>query len=294
MLNQNFKVMKQKIFTLVLMFALVIMAGSAFAAAGDNKEPYQGGTYLYTVNPITLITAGTAGISFSGFTTDPTISEPKVNAVAATGTNPYNIATGGVSFTFKLAYSSTEPTTGTHKIIVTATEGGGSGCTNVISLNVVITAKPTLTLTLAAATPSCSNVDGTTTDGTADGHVGATANTFTYTVTPGSMTGITNYAFTFGLDAYTFGSVANAKTAGTSTGGASASAPLAITAATDAQTITITYNTVEGAGTTFTGSLSSATFTLPAATGGGTYPCTISGNNATAVVKDVPTIGTFN
>jgi len=52
MLNQNFKVMKQKIFTLVFMIALVIMAGSAIAQS-TATVPYEGSTYKYAVGGLT-------------------------------------------------------------------------------------------------------------------------------------------------------------------------------------------------------------------------------------------------
>lgn len=278
-------VMKRFLFTMMTLVALVLVANTTFAATGDKFEPYQGGKYSYTVGTITVQTAGTAGISFIGFDTAPTIS-----GVNRSGSNPsYVIPTGGTTLAFDLTYDLNE-TTGVDTVVVTVTEGS---CTNKISLAVTITAKPTLTLTLAAGTPSCSNVDGTTVDGTAPGSTGATANTFNYTITPGSMAGVDSFKVTFALDAYTFGSVTNAKTAGTSSGGASAGAAITVTQATDAQTITVTYNTTPGAGTTFTGTMTTAKFKLPASAGGGEYDCTLAGNNATATVAPVPVIGTF-
>jgi uncharacterized alpha/beta hydrolase family protein len=56
--------MKKQLFSLVMMLALVIVAGSAM---GQTKStPYPGGTYNYTVSDIKAFSGGTVTITYSG------------------------------------------------------------------------------------------------------------------------------------------------------------------------------------------------------------------------------------
>jgi hypothetical protein len=72
-LNQNFKVMKQKIFTLVLMLAMVYVASSAWAQG--NAQNQSCGTYLYNLNGIyTSVTNATATLAWTGMTQTATVT----------------------------------------------------------------------------------------------------------------------------------------------------------------------------------------------------------------------------
>ncbi|HNZ72022.1 MAG TPA: hypothetical protein PKJ43_05330, partial [Prolixibacteraceae bacterium] len=56
--------MKQKIFTLVLMLAMVFVASSAWAQNDANVTP--GGTYSYSLSGITSVYAATANVTYGG------------------------------------------------------------------------------------------------------------------------------------------------------------------------------------------------------------------------------------
>ena len=56
--------MKKLLFSLVMMFALVIVAGTAMAQT--NSTPIPGGTYNYTISGITSVAGATVSITYSG------------------------------------------------------------------------------------------------------------------------------------------------------------------------------------------------------------------------------------
>jgi hypothetical protein len=284
MLNQNFKVMKQNLFKLMMLIAFIAIAGSTYAT--NDVSVYQGGTYSYSLSGVKVNVAGTVGITFSGFTTPPVISDPSL-----AGSNPsYTALTTATAFTFKLKYDAGEPAGGGKTITVTATETS-STCSNHINLAITVVAAPTLALTLSSPADFCQDPNGTTDN--EDATYLASKKTISYTVTPGTLTGLSSYAFNFRLAAYTFSDITNERSAGTATGGGTATqAALAITAATGNQTFDVKFSPIEGAGATVTAQIPSGTFTMDAAHGGGTYNLSLPSDD-NVVILGLPTIGKF-
>lgn len=266
MFNQNFKVMKQKIFTLVMMLALVIVAGSAMAQT--KFLPYAGAVYSYSID-INLSNQSDAVLTATGLTTGTSIisNQSPVSLL--------NLAAGNHTITFDVTYSSNA--TGTCVINLVVTEDG-SGCSNNIHVNCPIQTPPTMDIAISVAdnTYGCQNLNATP-GNNADASVGAPINTFNYIVTAGSAPdGLTGFSYTF--DVSGFGGAASVSEGVLSAGGNFAT----------------TFTTTEGAGGTVTGTISGATFTLDAAHGGQTYNMTITNDQQDVTVEALPTIGTFN
>ena len=265
--------MKQRIFTLLMLLALVFVAGSAFAQT--SLTPYQGGKYSYTVSNISVTTAtgAEATFSFNGFTTEPIVSEPSFTF----STDHYIVPSGTNNFTFKLEYDDDEPADAGNTITVTVAEGGG-GCSNNITLTVTVIAKPAVTITLASATPGVCQAPlaSPPTNGSADAYSGG-ANTVAFTVTTTTIP--TDATITYAL-AITSGVTLTTDPSGTYTAVATHNA---------------IFTTREGAGFSVAGVITpgTASFTMPESAGGGTYPMTIAGAPSISYGA-LPTIGTFN
>jgi hypothetical protein len=98
MFNQNFKVMKQKIFTLVMMLALVVITGSAF---GQTKFlPYAGAVYSYSID-ITTYHVADATLTATGLTTGTSVISNQLPA------SLLNLSAGAHTITFDVTYSGT-------------------------------------------------------------------------------------------------------------------------------------------------------------------------------------------
>jgi hypothetical protein len=288
-----FKVMKQKIFTLIMMLALVIVAGSAF---GQTKfAPFKGGTYSYAI-PIELANAG----SFTLAASTPA-NAPITNVVPAIGAIPQTTT----SVTFDIAYP-TGAATGDDTITFVLTDVV-SGCTNTIYAIVDIQAPPTYTLTIAknvGGYSECQARNGVS-DRSASAlgtDIPAEANSFTFTVTP-AFTGLPatydfdyNIALTGGtgiLNSFSNGS-------GSVTGYSGGVVSRDETNVGDDHDFVVTFNTTTGIATetmTATLTLAGSELTLPAIYGGGTYTATMASGGSieeSVDAKAVPTIGGFN
>jgi hypothetical protein len=274
--------MKKLLFSLVMMFALVVLAKSAIAQ-GTAIAPYQGQTYTYTLNNIVMPHAGTATIDF-GAATGWILSNVSLGA-----TSPYTVPLATTSISFKIAFGASASS---GKVTVTLTDGT-SNCSNYITLNIVPVAPPTLSLIVATASPAaiCQTTNNTTNNTAAS--VGA-SNTFTYTVTPTMSTGGTSFAFKFKLNDYLLGASAISVVysgTGTATGGPNSE--ISVSGATGVQTFTVTFATTTGVATeTITGTASNAVLTV-GGTGTGTYIGTIPTNDVNVDVKSLPSIGIF-
>lgn len=273
--------MKKQLYSFVMMLALVIVAGTAMAQ-GTGIAPYQGQTYTYTLNGITVINASTAAISYSGAGGVPSVASI---AIAA--------ATTGGTISFDVAYNSSAAA-GTLSVTIT---DDVTGCPNFINLSIVPVAPPTLSLVVARTTAAeiCQVTNGSPANNTAASVPTGTApliNTVTFTVTPTMSSGGASYAFDFKLNDYLYGGTAISMVH-SGTGTAIGTTDISVSGATGVQTFTVTFVTTAGkANETITGTASNAVLTA-LGTGTGTYTGTIDPTNASAVVKSIPAIGVF-
>jgi len=287
--------MKKLFFSFVMLVTLVIVAGSAMGQ--DKKNPYQGGTYDYTVSGILVQTQGTAKIEYLG---GSGASFSNVN-LADAGSGLYTVPTGGTALTFKTTYSSSA-TAG--KIRVTITDGSGTGsCVNFIEMSINPKALPLYAVTVTTSNSEfCQNTTSTPADVTA-ASVGQT-NTVTFTVKSSvlNLASTSNYSYTYtvdltgtGLDAY--GVV---KTSGNGTCTPSGSSAFVVngsmtdgSASIPDQVFTITFKTTTGkAPIIIPGTLVSASITVPDA-GNKVYNASPT-TAAPSKVNTMPSIGTFN
>jgi len=265
--------MKKIAFTLMTLFALALMAGSAIAQT--NTTPYAGGTYSYTLNGIKVANESTATVTYTGS--------------GVTLPDPITVATTDNSITFDVTYLD-GATDGTLQLTL---EDGTSGCSNFIQLAIDVQAMPALDLAVVASeTEICQSTNSTPADNTA-ASVGET-NSFTFTVTPTVTNVSSGYSYgytialpgTTSLDGYTV----------TYAGSGTYNSDGTVTGKTDTNpdVFTITFNTTTGiAAETIEATLSSATMTVTTTSGEGTYTGTFSNDTDNAVVKALPSIGSF-
>jgi hypothetical protein len=255
--------MKQRIFTLSMMLALVIVTGNAFALNEAIVNP--GGLYHYKVNGVDATTDATITVDYvptSG--TDATVT--LIDPASILGTDP------AVSVTFDVKYGTVAAPANSGNIVVTVSQGL---CSNFIRLAVTVNPPPSMTLDLTAATGGgCQNTNANPASGI-DASVGAAANDLTFTVVAGTPpTGLASISYTFGVS----GMGATSSVAGT------LDAP---------GTFPAVFTTTEGGGGTVTGTISAATFTMGLADGGQTYDMTITTYHQDVTVAPLPTIGAF-
>jgi hypothetical protein len=283
--------MKQRIFTLIMMLALVIVAGKAFAQNGQN--PIAGQKYTYTLGGLAVAVEGTAEIAFTGTTGGEVVDNENLDGSFPT----YTLPVGTASFKFDVLYDAAE-TAGDKNIRVTITNGGG-GCTNFIDLKVTVII-PTIALQITNATDiTCQALKDPTTDNTA-ASIGAAPNTMVFTITPttvpASLTGY-KYNFNIDLDDWTFGLTDLTTSVTTSNGTiAAGTSGFDITGtATGVTTVTVTFATTTGtAEQDFTATIASPVLIIGTKTY--TIGCSITDPDAGANVSTItytPSIGTF-
>lgn len=269
--------MKKIVFSLMTLFALALMAGSA--SAQTNATPYQGGTYSYTLNGIVVQNESTATVTY-------------LTGSGATLPSPITVETTDNSITFSVTYSNTA-TDGTLQVTI---EDGDSNCSNFIQLAIDVQDLPTLDLSILAseANPICQPVNPTPSNNTAASS-GVTGNTFTFTVTP-DVTNVSadfGYVYTISLPAT---STLNGYSIAYSGDGSYDSGTGVVTRGADEtdDVFTITYNTTTGiADEKITALISNATLTVTNTSGGGTYAGTFTTDTDDVIVKTLPSIGTF-
>lgn len=288
--------MKQRIFTIVMMLALVVMAGSSWAAVGDKFNPYPGGVYSYNL-PFTIATGNTANATLTIDKTAMTTGAAGTTLGATTPASLTNMASSVSAVAFSITYDAAAAGVLTINFSIT---DNVSACSNNIFKTITIAPKPTYTLDIASSiTTTCQTRTGAA-DNAADalgtGVVGET-NTFTYTVTPvvSDVSGTFNYSYTIDLPS---NAVLLSFNNGASGVGALSGNTVTYTGVTSVvqDVFTVTFRTTTGVATqTLTASLTAASSTLTVVSGGGNYTATISGNSTQSVtVNAVPTIGAFN
>lgn len=260
-----------------MMLALVIVAGSAFAAPGDREHPYLGGTYSYTLTGITLTGAATAVITYSG-TAGGIILPADVSLTAG----------AAQSLPFSVTYGAT---TGAGDLTVTITYNAAGGCANHISLAIAPATRPTFTLAAITSAGNLCQVTTGTTNNVAASSSGS--NTIDYTITPTSAASGYTYDYTLTLSPANINGTSYTVTNVGSNGTGGNANPAVVSGASGVSIIRVTFNTTAGAQVDLAGTLTAGTLHVASAEGGGTISCTGYGTAATKTIGALPVIGTF-
>jgi len=275
--------MKKLLFSLVMMFALVIVAGTAMAQT--NSTPIPGGTYNYTISGITSVAGATVSITYSG------------SGASFSAITPANISANASSST--LTFKTTYTTSATPGRIRVTLKDALSNCTNFIEMQVTPTALPvyTVSITTTSTTPICQTTTSAPTLGTA-ASAGQT-NTLQFTVTPNvtNLSGST-YTYTYtvnlagaGLSNY---SVVHASGAGTYNTGSGVVNGSGTGVSPTPDVYTVTFDTTTGiSGVTIPGSITSGG-SITVNSGGNLYNASAVSTAVPVVVSPLPSIGGFN
>jgi hypothetical protein len=284
--------MKQRIFTLIMMLALVIVAGSAMGR--NEKTVFQGGTYDYRLRGISSVTAASISATIAP-NTNITFSALSPLSIPAAYSN------GDLDFSVKFGDETTAEPTGSHTLTVVINNGT---CSNSINFVINVIAPPTYTLTIVASALDGCQTRTAVGDNTPNVTVLATdePNTFAYTITP-TITGPTG-AYTYhyhislpagtGLNSFSDGS---GSVAAYSSGVVTHNVLAAGSPVADVFTVTFNSTTNLAAQDLVSAlTLSGSTMNLAAVDGGGIYTATmtVGGSiSATERVEEVPAIGSF-
>jgi len=314
--------MKKQLFSLVMMFVLVIVASTVMAQT--SVTPYAGGTYSYSMTGIdNVANARTARVFVDNGATNSTpelafgtthiYSVTSVTGAVTSGTNYFDIAVPAntTALNFNVAY---DPlfATGAYQLYVVLYNGAETTCYNFIYTNITVTAN-NFNLVAAAPTVVCQTINSAP---GVDTPASSGQNTvFTYTVTKTGGDNNDDWSFDFkipsntlGLDVANISSIVPSITTGTGTNTVAATG--SITAGTynvkvtnsdtgnnaSVVTITITVPTTTGvADAAFVATASAAklyvnqTSTVSIAT-----ETSSADNSATVTLKNLPTIGSFS
>jgi len=285
--------MKKLFFSLVMMLALVIMAGSAFGQ--DKFAPYPGGTYTYNL-PYTLNHAGNVTLTVSGG--DITLGTTTPSGLTLVGATK-SLASGSSSIVIPITFANIATGLKTISIVITDLT---TNCSNNIHLDVTMHALPALSLGVSTTSITCQALVASPASGVAASIPAGSetlVNTITFTVAP-TVTNITDYSYGYTLTLPTDGQTALTSYTlsytgpGTYAEGTGSAVVTGITQADNANGVfTITFITTTSiAPVTITGTLSSATLTDPV--NSGSYVGALSPSSANTTVNSVPGIGTFN
>ena len=160
--------MKKLLFSLVMMFALVIVAGTAMAANETSVLP--GGIYTYTLKGVSSVNAAVATVDYTG--SNETIAELSGSYTIAAGT-----VNGTVTFTVLYGSQTTPATDGD---IVVTIKDNVSECSNSIKLKITVTPAPIIDLAMTATEDQYCQTTLTATDNTAASLL--SPNTLTFTI----------------------------------------------------------------------------------------------------------------
>jgi hypothetical protein len=267
-----FKVMKQKIFTLMMMLALVIVTSSAFAQG--NSSPYIGGTYHYTLGLTLTGAANPAVVATASFSYTP-------SATGVTLPGSKNLTVDSTLIHFDVSYATGA---GDGDLTVTVTYAGAGGCSNSISMAITPQPRPTFVLGVAAddVTACQEYPDGTET-------------TVTYTVTP--TTTAIGYTYTYTLAFSPADINGSSYTLSATDGVDNGDGTITVTdAAAGPSVVTVTFNSAAGAAVSLVADLApTPVMTLADAEGGGTVNGGAnSPDTGTTTIGKMPILGAFN
>lgn len=281
--------MKKQLFSLVMMLALVIVAGSAMAINETSVLP--GGTYRYVLSGVYSANNATASVSYATTGTGVTIAQ-----VA----NSYAIVGGATatSVTFDITYGTQTAPSASGVITVLVTDGT-SVCSNSIELDITVLALPIYTLTITKDETNyleCQTRTGA--DNNLTDARGTEANTFKYTVTPTIENTAGNFTYSYKItlpDGAVLTDFNNGS--GDVTGYSGGVVTRSNVSSATPDVFTVTFKTTTGKATqTLTATLDETASNLVPVNGGGTYVASMtSGGSLTqsVTVKAVPTIGSF-
>lgn len=261
--------------------ALAMVAGTANAQT--KFAPYPGSTYSYSLD-IAITNQSDATLE----TTGGSAGTATVNTISPSLTDIPNTTTG---ITFNITYSN--DAAGTFRLSFQITDEI-SECSNNIYYDITVATPPALALTITEVLDFCQQINTTTQSNNQDASIGAPNNTFTFIVTPGSLpTGMDSYDFTIDLNSYAYSNITlvSTTTNGTVTPHASNQGQITVEGATGtvANVFTVSFTTLEGAGTALTATVDNVDINMTLASGGGTFPGT--GDTEDVAIKALPTIG---
>jgi hypothetical protein len=289
--------MKQRIFTLMMMLALVIVTGSAFAQT--SITPFQGATYSYTVSGIDA-SSSSARTARIYYTTNAAPGIPialggassiTVSASSPTGTTTGNyhnmtLADGTTTITFDLTYGASVPTSQL-RIWIEVIQGT---CSNLKYLLVTPVTNTLDYSILASVASTCTSTTTPTSEGS--DAVNATT-TLTYTVN--RIDGTPGYDWSFALALNDDQSLTESVVVTTGTGTVTGTSPYRVSGS---NTVTVTVTVTNVAGTnnaTYAGLISSMQqFVGTTAVVNSTADLVPGNNSANTILLEVPAIGTFS
>lgn len=285
--------MKQRIFTLVMMLALVLVAGRVFAAVGDKWNPYPGSTWTYNL-PYVLINGGE--ITLNSTSTD--ISVPSATTPAGLTLAGAVVGQAAASSSISIPIKFDENATGTKKLTISVKDLI-SGCTNTIFLDIPVAPKPAITLSVLASGDAeiCQNVELSPTSGNAAAVLnGVIENTFTFTVTPvvSNVTAGDQFSYEYNITLPTNAVLKDFAVADGSgkLSGTKVSYSNVTAIATDV--FTVTFKTTTGkAAQTIEAEILDSKLTVGTGVFTGTITPLLSGKDDVKV-KEMPSIGAFN
>ena len=285
--------MKQKIFTLIMMFALVIVAGSAFAQG--NTTPFVGTTKTYHITPITVASDGTLVVNYNG--SGATVSTLRTGATAGDGELLSKVfKTTMNQIYFDITYG-TDPVAADGTITVTVRDNAGNGCSNNITLAIDVIL-PTFTLDLGDnATAACQTLGTPPTNGSQDAaSLGYTPVTFVVTPSAGGATGYT-YNFILTMTSNPIITETDVTYRAIASAGELTQSGQVLTLTNvpaGATTITVYVATTEGSPATLIGTLSETASTTPSMSyNSNTIYGTITNGARDVPFSPMPTIGSF-
>lgn len=282
--------MKKIVFSLMTLFALALMAGSAMAQ--DKFAPYPGGTYTYSL-PYTLAHDGEVTLTVTGGELSLGTTTP---AGLTVGGATIALSAGSGSIVVPVTFDNTATGQKTLSIVI---EDLTTHCSNNIHLDVIMNALPTLALGISSTTLTCqalvvspvSNVAASVPAGAE-----TLVNTITFTV-ESTVDNITDYSYGYSLTIPTNGetNLTDYEIAysgpGTYTEGTGSVTITGVDEIADG-VFTLTFVTTTGINIeTITGTLSAATMTD--LVNSGSYTGTLSPSSSSTDVNSVPTIGSF-
>ena len=311
--------MKKQFFSIVMVLALVIVAGTAMAQT--SLTPYAGGTYSYSISGIDNVArARTARVFIDndGISQLPNLSVATKYVVASSltvtpSTNYYDLAlpSGTTAFDFSVAYNPAMAT-GAYQLYVVVYDGADTQCSNFMFRDITVTANNFDLAVATTFTTTCQTINASPATNTLASTGSSTIFTYIITKTGGDNNDDWSFDFdipstTSALDIDNITALSAAITTGLGTNSVAITGTITsgnynvkvINGDTGVNasvvTITVTVPTTTGANDApFAATASAATVYVNQSAVVSIATETSSANNAaTATMKNLPNIGSF-